>query len=179
MNWTIVFIVAVGIGLVWFWLWLTHPSPMLITSPEDVIDSLRAVLQRGANGARARFMVRDNSPARLDFVKYIKAQNDVGLRTVLRGDGAMAKVFGRVVKELDDRSVRYTQTRGSDGVEEIAVDFGRDLGLAQLFCRLVFVTGVGISIQGDLAVSFDLVLNAHDRGLTGVDSPSAFERSRG
>lgn len=176
MNWTIVIIVAVGIGLVWFWLWFTHPSPMLITSPQDVIDALKAVLQRGANGARARFRVRDNSSARLDFVKYIKAQNDVGLRTVMRRDGAMAEVFGRVVNEMDERSMRYTRTRGTDGVEEIVIDFGRDLGLAQLFCRLVFVTGVGISMQGDVIVSFDLVLNAHDPKLTGVDSPSAFER---
>jgi hypothetical protein len=174
MNWTIIFIVAVGMGLVRFWLWFTHPSPKLIASPQDVIDALRAVLQRGANGGRARFRVRDTSSASLDFVKYIKAQNDVGLRTTMRRDGAMTEAFGRVVKELDERSVRYTQTRGPDGVEEIAVDFGRDLGLAQLFCRLVFITGVGISMQGDLAVSFDLVLNAHDPSVTGVDSPSAF-----
>jgi hypothetical protein len=174
MNWMIVFILAVGIGLVWFWLWFTHPSPILITSPQDVIDALKAVLQRGANGGRARFWARDNSSAHLDFVKYIRAHNEVGLRTVIRSDGAMTEAFGRVAKELDERSVRYARTRVPDGVDEIALDFGRDLGLAQLFCRLVFITGVGISMQGDLAVSFDLVLNTHDPRLTGVDSPSAF-----
>lgn len=174
MNWTFVLYAVAGIALIWFWVWFTHPSPMVVNSPQDVIDALNAVLQRGVKGARASFRARNNASVRLDFVKYILAQNDVGLRTVLRHDGVMKTVFERILNELDQRSMHYLRTRGTDGVDEIAVDFRRDLGLAQLFSRIVLVTGFGLSMQGDVAVAFDLVLNAHDPELTGVDSPSAF-----
>lgn len=174
MTWTIVLFASGAILALWFWRWANHPSSIALESPHAALDAFKVLLQRGANGGRARLQSRSNAALRVDFVKYIKSQNDVGFRATLSRAGSLAEAFDIIVRELNQRGIRFQSGKAGDGTEQLEIDFVHDFGLAQLFSHIVFERAMGLSISRDVIATFDLVLNTHNARLTGLDSPNAF-----
>lgn len=174
MSWTVMLYIVGAILFAWFWRWANHPSPLALESPQAVLSAFRALLQRGAKGARTRFQARHNAALRVDFVKYIKSQNDVGFTATLSRTAPLSAVFDVAARELEERGIRFVKRTNREGLDELAIDFVHDFGLAQLFSRIIFEKAMGLTMERDVVATFDLVLNSHNARLTGLDSPSAF-----
>jgi hypothetical protein len=75
------------------WRWLAKPAPIVLTSPAVARDVFQVLLTNGANGARLRLQIADNPAIRMDFIKYIRAHGDVGLRAVIESTAETQEAF--------------------------------------------------------------------------------------
>jgi len=171
--WLVVLAGSAGILLIWFWRSSTRPTPIPLRSADEPLTVFKTLLQNGAKGARLRFQAKNDPSLKLDFVKYIKAQNDVGFRAILGRTPRLTPAFDLISKELDQRRIAYERTIGT-GAEELSVDLGQDFVLAERIARQAFEQALGLSLSRDIVGYYDLVLISHHARLTGVDSPTAF-----
>ena len=172
--WLLVLVGAVITVIIWFWLSSTQPTPIPLRTAAEILTTFRTLLQKGAKGARVRFQAQADPDCKIDFVKYIKARNDVGFRVMIVRTPQVARAFDLVSKELDLQGIPYNRMVSAGGFEELTVDLGKDFVLAERIARLAFEQALGLSLARDIVGYYDLVLLVHNARLTGVDSPSAF-----
>src|SRR5262245_57940191 len=80
--------------------WSTEPTPIPLRTAAGILTTFRTLLQNGARGARVRFQAQTDPDVKIDFVKYIKARNDVGFRATIGRTPQVAPAFDLVSKEL-------------------------------------------------------------------------------
>lgn len=172
--WLIVLVGASSLLLIWFWRASMRPTPIPLRSADELLTGFRTLLQNGAKGARLRFQAKNDPSLKLDFIKYIHAQNDVGFRAILGRTPQLLSAFDLVASELDRQRISYQRSTGKGGTDELSVDLGRDFVLAERIARQAFEQALGLSLARDINGFYDLVLISHHPRLTGLDSPKAF-----
>jgi hypothetical protein len=154
--------------VIFFLLWPGPPAANELGSPEEVNMTLRFLLTNGIPGGQVRFQPRDAKEPSLTFVKYVIARNDVGMRTTFAsGPSNSPEKVSRLREELQQRGIRHTD--GSSGADSVTVDFGDDLGLAQLVARIVFERIHNVRIEKDCVAYYKDVAIKNIPRLTGVD----------
>ena len=137
------FVIAASVGGALFLRWgLGRPS-FKTNSPEAVLRLINALLLRGVDGAWLHFQLKRDPSKVVAFTKYVRSFGDIGFRGTLSNNAVDRATLSRFRSELQARNIQ------SVGVDEVAIDFGRDVGLAHVFVRLAFDVAFGASLERD------------------------------
>lgn len=167
-------LLIVGIVLVaMFWPAGMKAAPNELGSPEEITLTLRHLLERGVEGGSVRFQVRDDESRQLVFTKYIKSRHDVGMRSCIPMTDGGDQAVGRLTQELSDRNIRFSE-REEKRRRCIVIDYGSDLGLAQLVARIMFERVFEVRIERDCVAYYKDVLMTNVPHLTGMDKVNSY-----
>jgi hypothetical protein len=171
MIWVIVIIGVLVAAVIAFYWWGMRPGVNDLDSPEKLPIMLRYLVNQGVDGASVRVQVRDDTSRQLTFVKYVRAQNDVGFRSLFLESTDDAAAFEQFREELTSRGIKYDEVSGEGGNRGLSIDYVHDLGLAHLVLRLLFERVWHVRIEKECVGYIKDVLFEPSPKLTGVDKP--------
>jgi hypothetical protein len=106
----------------------------------------------------------------MDFVKYIKAPGNIGLRAVVEKTVQTDGAYASLLKSVNQRGLECFTTK-SKQLERLEIEVGTDTALAEFLARVAFEDGLGLDLSRDVVGFYDLVLMRNAPRLTGVESP--------
>jgi hypothetical protein len=160
------------IGLLgWFWVRFISPTPAELTDPTTLAKLLRFVVMRGAlkKSVHGEVIVyrRESKHPRLLFRKVRATEGQFGLQAFL-DRGQYESYVGPFRQVLDRPGVNHSPTSALNE-SGVAIEIGRDYGLALMVTRAFFEDTVGASLSRDCLATMRAVLWSNATSLTGTE----------
>lgn len=158
---------AILFVVIWLWRIGMRPAANDLESPEAVMMTLEYLVQRGINGSKARFQVKDDPSRCLDVIKTIHDDGTVSVRACFSDPDWTHVHSSRLREELDQRGIKYRELAASSA-SDVTIELDRDLGLAHLVIRIVFELILRVRLERECVVYFEGVLLSDEPSLTGI-----------